>query len=666
MQDFAQAHKAQLELLNIPSPLYEHLQKQLEATFACTDNGDLDIDRMVAGPLANLKAMPKSDYGNMLVIPHVCTWDIAMNPSSGMWQALHELPVGVLKAIYEGLLVLWGEKEIKIDDDDDHDDHEGLMDRICDPRTWSRVILYRHRHGNSVRAALPAPPYFPQVPLQSAADSTEADLTGPFPFEYHLPSTETVIASSLAYLSPEASLANGRLPTLDLVPSYSCPDPLTRSVRYVALLGELAPPSCLAAVKTAHAAFVQRMHLVRQEILQSQEDGAANLETARNSEGPTTTDESSNTDKVWRVFTDANDPMELGHPQAGLTSSKFALTDSIEDADIIYSFRSLYAPSELRELLQHRLAGSNPVLINQFPYEGAFVQKDHLGREILKQHGLPRPRWSIETYDLDVQLTEFIGAAILATERGEDPVWIVKPAGGTQSKGHVVTRSTAQILRLVEAGGESRVVQRYISNPVCVDGRKVDCRCIVMMTSGEPGNPTLFMHNRVFFRIANKAHSITKPSNLMDVESVLTATHLINDGDRTSSNVLETLPTDHKTIAKLELDYGTVGFNWQDNILPKIKTMIRELFNNMTAAFPAMGESKQSRALYGVDVMFEVESGGVSGGVEVKLTEVTFCPSNNSVCDAYEKDEDLFRSYNNDVFSCLFLGSVSNNITKIE
>jgi hypothetical protein len=61
-----------------------------------------------------------------------------------------------------------------------------------------------------------------------------------------------------------------------------------------------------------------------------------------------------------------------------------------------------------------------------------------------------------------------------------------------------------------------------------------------------------------------------------------------------------------------------------------------------------------------------VESGGVSGGVEVKLTEVTFCPSNNSVCDAYEKDEDLFRSYNNDVFSCLFLGSVSNNITKLQ
>jgi hypothetical protein len=657
MQDFSKGHKAQLELLNIPSPLYENLQKQLEATFFLAENGDLDIERMVAAPLTNLETLPSSDYGSMLVIPHVCSWDITSNPSTGMWQALNELPVSVLKAVCKGLSVLWQEKDVKVNDDD----REGLMNRICDPRTWSRVIL--SRQGNSIQAALPAPPYFPQVPLQSATDSTEADLTGPFPFQYHLPSTGKIIDSSLAYLSPEASLANGRLPTLDLVPSYSCPDPLTRSVRYVALLGELAPPSCLIAVKDAHAAFVQRMHLVRQEILQRQEDDAANRETARNGEElMPTTDESSDPDKVWRVFTDSNDPMELAHPQAGLTSAQFALTDSMEDADIIYSYRSLYAPGEARDLFQRRLASSNSVLINQFPYEGAFVQKDHLGREILKQHGLPRPHWALETYDLDVQLTEFTGAAVLATERGEDPLWIVKPARGTQSKGHVITRSTSQILRLVDAGGESRVVQRYISNPVCVDGRKVDCRCVVMMTSGAPGNPALFMHNRVYFRIANKAHSIATPSNLMDVESVLTATHLVGDGDRTSSNPLKTLPADHKTISKLEQDYKDVGFHWQDNILPKIQTMIRDLFNGTTTAFPAMGESKQSRALYGVDVMFEV-SGGF---VEPKLLEVTFCPANNSICDAYEKDEDLFRSYNNDVFSCLFLGNVSNNITKLQ
>jgi hypothetical protein len=348
--------------------------------------------------------------------------------------------------------------------------------------------------------------------------------------------------------------------------------------------------------------------------------------------------------------------MELAHPVAGLVSSNFTMTDSMEDADIIYSYKSLYTPGPTQDLLQGR-AATKPVLINQFPYEGAFVQKDHLARELLTQHGLPRNSWAIETYDLDCQLTEFIGAAVLAEERGEDPVWIVKPAGGTQSQGHVVTRSTAHILRLLDTQSGSRVVQRYIENPVCVDGRKVDCRCIVMMTSASPGKPDLFMHNRVYFRIANKEHSIATASSLIDAESVLTATHLIGDKNRTSSDPLQTLPADHETIAKLEETYKDIGFDWQGKILPKIHTTIRELFGGMTAAFPAMGESRNSRALYGVDVMLEIDS----GGVEVKLTEVTFCPANNAVCAAYEKDEELYRNYNSDIFNCMFRGVVSDS-----
>lgn len=85
-----------------------------------------------------------------------------------------------------------------------------------------------------------------------------------------------------------------------------------------------------------------------------------------------------------------------------------------------------------------------------------------MAREIQQQHGLPRPKWALETYDLDIQMTEFIGAALLAAERGEQPMWIIKPAGGTQSRGHVVTKSTAQVLKLIDAGGGSRVAQRYV------------------------------------------------------------------------------------------------------------------------------------------------------------------------------------------------------------
>jgi hypothetical protein len=302
-------------------------------------------------------------------------------------------------------------------------------------------------------------------------------------------------------------------------------------------------------------------------------------------------------------------------------------------------------------------------LINQFPFEGALVQKDHLGREILRQHGLPRPSWAIETYDLDVQLAEFIGAAILAQERGESLLWIVKPAHGTRSKGHVVTSSVAQILRLVDAGGESRVVQRYIANPVCVDGRKTDCRCVVMMTSAAPGHPTLYMHKTLYFRIANKVHTVSTPIDLMDQEAVLTATHLFEEEQRTSADALRTLPMDRKTIAKLEASYGEVGFDWEAKVLPDIQQMIRELFSGMTEAFPAMGESKNSRALYGLDIMFEIRD---DGSIEPKLTEVSFCPANTTLCNDYEIDEGLRKSFCTDVFNCLFRGEVSERIDKIQ
>ena len=160
-----------------------------------------------------------------------------------------------------------------------------------------------------------------------------------------------------------------------------------------------------------------------------------------------------------------NDPMGLPHPEAGLSRDRFTLVDDVHDADIIYSYQSLFVERPLRDAWETR----THVLINQFPYEGAVLQKDHLGQEVLKQHGLPRPSWAIETYDLDVQLAEFVGACLLDAARSGDtpPVWIVKPASGTQSQGHVVTRSLGHILRLVDSGGGSRVAQRYIVRKVC-------------------------------------------------------------------------------------------------------------------------------------------------------------------------------------------------------
>ncbi len=184
-----------------------------------------------------------------------------------------------------------------------------------------------------------------------------------------------------------------------------------------------------------------------------------------------------------------------------------------------------------------------------------------------------------------------------------------------------------------------------------------------MTSASPPGRPTLYMHKRFYFRIARKEHSIKQPSDLLDHERVLTAMHLLdNTGTVDQKQENEVLPVDYKTIARLEADYKDVGFDWKALILPQIKEMVLDLINGMTVAYPKMGESKQSRALYGLDVMFEVDRESVT----TKLTEVTFCPANNAICAAYERDDDLFRNYNNDVFGCLFLEKQTGSIMKLQ
>ena len=490
-------------------------------------------------------------------------------------------------------------------------------------------------------------------------------------------------------------------------------------------------------VKERYTNFIHEMHTVRQQQQQQMiESPKTQLYSANNNSIHDTTDrddinhntnsnidmvdtdESSSNRRIYRIFTDSDDPMGLHHPMVGLehNSPYFTMVSNIEEADIVFSYQSIFSPQYIHyEYLQKRMRNSDSnmsnnndnycshstVRINQFPYEGAFVQKDHLARGILQQHGLPRPSWSIETYDLDVHFVEFVGSILFAMEdqmnQGEqhqkqqtstttstsatistitNPIWILKPASGTQSQGHVVTRNVAQILRINDAVGGRRVAQRYIERPVCIHHRKVDCRVIVLMTSAgsmdENGQivqlPTLYMHNTCYFRIANKAHNISTPIDRNDHESVLTASHLLHDHQRTTKDVLQKLPQHKDTIDTLEKVYPN-AFEWEDKILPQIQTMIRELFNGMTRAYPKMIEAKHSRAMYGVDVMFQIDDDDNGDGnmvITPKLTEVTFCPANNAICDVYVRDEELYRTYNRDIFECLFIGIVSNNMTRLQ
>lgn len=966
---FIKYHQEQLKTLNIPSPLYDGLQYQLEQIFSlCTNTGnknktnsfdnsydDTNIDSndekkpikfciervstfmgkyisslsstesSVAGicndetnnvslllrpgqALSQLSQQSQqrilldNPYGTILVIPHICSWD--MTSASYQLQLINtiqQLPFLVLRTIINGLDTVAAEaacstknvfyhnqqqqqeeeepdKESSINDIDKITE---LVHKIVDHTMfWSCVILYHDQNtknyctdrksngSNSVRGALPAPPYYPHYNIDKhkidnciESEDEEADITGPFPFQYQRntnDSTQATINVSLGYISPNVLrcrvVKQQRLPTIDLVPSYQYPNnPLLRAVRYILLTegGKCFKHTneYVQLVNEYYATFVHSMHLVRQsKILNDKEqkpDSALclaatttdnvnkNMQSETNFYNIDTEQQQKQHEMRTRlkVYTDCNDPMELAHPITGLeaNSQYFTMVSDPFDADIVFSYQSLFSKNNnssaskttpLFRLLQKRkqqqqqqnllhaqetnivnattnvdTANQLTLFINQFPYEGAFVQKDHLAREVYNQHGLPRPYWSIESYDLDVHLPYFAGSILTSQqhqnagndcyyygeEEGDEDskiinnnnnnqtkeqqqqkgaVWIVKPSNGTQSKGHIVTRSLAHIVRLIDSRGTNVVVQKYIENPVCYNGRKVDCRIIVLMvppslssssiattttatgsttttpsstttaTGSTPSTttnhqrPLLYMHNTVYFRIAHKVHTITNEYNLCDHESVLTATHLFNDTIRTSDDTIDKLPHYQDTINRLEAIYGENTFDWYNKILPQIQCMICELFNGMTSSYPAMMESTCSRAMYGVDVMFEIndsldddddnednsttteddehinkknytgtyyDNGDddeqqqqqnhpsqennksfnakrrmCSRTVTPKLLEVTFCPANNAICDAYERDEHLYKSYNKDIFEALFLGIISDSITQLQ
>jgi len=198
----------------------------------------------------------------------------------------------------------------------------------------------------------------------------------------------------------------------------------------------------------------------------------------------------------------------------------------------------------------------------------------------------------------------------------------------------------------------------YQEYPMGLAGKKVDCRCLVVLAHIEE-SLHLYVHNRMFFRVASKPHTIKGPSDWVDEQSVLTAMHLVTNKD-SNDNQRPLLAPDYKVIAQMEKDYG---FNWSEQVLPKIYILLTELFRGMTEAYPAMKSASNSRALYGIDIIFDAKD---SPFIEPKLTEVSFCPSNNALAiEAYEKDQELFDNFSNNLFECLVCGITSPNMTQL-
>lgn len=98
---------------------------------------------------------------------------------------------------------------------------------------------------------------------------------------------------------------------------------------------------------------------------------------------------------------------------------------------------------------------------------------------------------------------EFMSHENEVTESGEKVknIWIMKPVGLSRGRGITLVKDMSQL-----AYSHTSVLQRYVPNPLCLDGYKFDLRLYVLVTSFQPLEA--FIYQDGFARISTQRFSL--------------------------------------------------------------------------------------------------------------------------------------------------------------
>ncbi|GJT60567.1 tubulin--tyrosine ligase-like protein 12 [Tanacetum coccineum] len=327
-----------------------------------------------------------------------------------------------------------------------------------------------------------------------------------------------------------------------------------------------------------------------------------------------------------RVYTD------LPPVEEYLTHPSFILTTDPKEADIIWT--SMQVDEETRKAI----GLNDQQIINQFPFEACLVMKHLLAETVQKAYG--SCEWFQPTYNLETQLTQFIGDYYVRENNKTDNLWILKPWNMARTIDTTVTGNLSAIIRLMETG--PKICQKYIEQPALFRGKKFDLRYIVLVRSISPLE--LFITDIFWVRLANNTYTLDKKS-LFEYE-----THFTVMNYRGTLNHMNT----PEFVKEFEQEHQV---KWSD-IHSRVKQMIRMVFESAALVHPEM-HSPMSRAMYGVDVMLD-------SSFKPKLLEVTYCPDCTRACK-YDMEAVMgggetikAQDFYNYIFACLFLNQTTH------
>lgn len=327
-----------------------------------------------------------------------------------------------------------------------------------------------------------------------------------------------------------------------------------------------------------------------------------------------------------------------------LTHPRFQLTNDENEADILWVTYHFKDYKQFSEAYSHKF-------INQFPFENVITIKDLLSvvcqckyrvkGETFNINTLETyPSWLPTTFNLNTELTKFISYFQHRQDKGLDNFWICKPYNLARGLDILITDNLDCLVRLPTSG--PKIAQKYVSKPVLFNRPdcgmvKFDIRYVTLLKSIKPLK--LYVYKHFFLRFANEPFELNEFEKYEKHFTVMNYSHCPLYHVRSE-----------KFISQFNNQYPSQ--EWRV-VEPKILLMFREVFEAATTREPPCGiaESPQSRALYAVDLILEVNK---CGKFAPKLLEVNWTPDCQRACEYYP-------DFYNDVFSLLFLNEDGDN-----